>query len=122
MKVYKVVTYSGLGIILLITIFFATLSVRFPDSTISWQGIIIFSIPAIALEMLLFIKPRLLIRSFRILLFATGFLAILAAGAGWMSYVILGIFIIALGAMYLPLSIHAPREIKTNEDRCHTMR
>ena len=104
MKVYKYVTYSSLAVVLLTAILFASLPFRFPNSIIFWSAIIRFSVPAIILVGLLFVKLIMLLKPFRIVLAILGILSIVATLVGWMAYIILGIFLIALGALYLPIT------------------
>jgi len=106
MKVYKFVAYSSLAVVLLTAILFASLPFRFPNSIIAWSAIIRFSVPAIILVGLLFVKLIMPLKTFRILLTILAILAIVATLVGWMAYIILGIFLIALGALYLPF-IHS---------------
>jgi|GEM_PF-5996964 len=102
MKLYKAVAYSSLAIVLLTATLFASLPFRFPNSSIAWRSIITLSIPAIALTGLLFVKLIIPLKQFRILLITLAILSIVATLIGWMAFVILGIFIIALGVLYLP--------------------
>ena len=104
MKVYKFVAYSSLAVVLLTAILFASLPFRFPNSIIAWSAIIRFSVPAIILVGLLFVKLIMPLKTFRILLTILAILAIVATLVGWMAYIILGIFLIALGVLYLPFT------------------
>ena len=104
MKVYKFVAYSSLAVVLLTAILFASLPFRFPNSIIAWSAIIRISIPAIILVGLLFIKLIMPLKTFHILLVILAILAVVATFAGWVASIILGIFIIALGALYLPFT------------------
>ena len=104
MKVYKFVTYSSLAVVLLTAILFASLPFRFPNSIISWSAIIRFSVPAIILVGLLFVKLIMPLKPFRIALAILAILSIVTTLLGWMAYIILGIFLIALGALYLPIT------------------
>src|ERR1700690_4423552 len=101
MKVYKAVAYSSLAILLLTAILMASLPFRFPNSNIAWRPIIIFSIPAISLAALLFIKPILTLKAFRIFLAVAAVLSITAASIGWMAFIVLCAFLAALGALYI---------------------
>ncbi len=102
MKVYKIIAYSSLAIVLLTAIVIVSLPFRFPNSIIAWRPIILFSVPAITLAGLLFVKPIMPLKTFRILLAILAILSIVAMLVGWMAFIILGIFLIALGALYLP--------------------
>ena len=106
MKVYKFVAYSSLVVVLLTAILFASLPFRFPNAIIFWRPIIRFSVPAIILVGLLFVKLIMPLKTFRIVLAILLMLSIIATLLGWMAYIILGIFLIALGALYLPI-IHS---------------
>ncbi len=101
MKVHKAVTYSSLAIILLTAILMASLPFRFPSSDIAWRPMLIFFMPALVLAGLLFIRPLLALRVFRNILAMAAVLSIVATFAGWMAFVILCIFLAALGALYL---------------------
>jgi hypothetical protein len=102
MKVYKIIAYSSLAILLLTAIAMVSLPFQFPNSIIDWRSIILYSVPAIILVGLVFAKLILPLKPFRILLVILAVLAILATLVGWMAFIILGIFLIALGALYLP--------------------
>ena len=101
MKVYKTVAYSSLAILLFTASLMASLPFLFPNSIIVWRPIINFSIPMITLAALLFIKPVLTLRAFRIFLAIAAIFSITATFVGWMAYIILCIFLAALGAMYI---------------------
>ena len=101
MKVYKVVAYSSLAIVLLTAILMASLPFQFPNSNIAWRPIIIFSVPVIILAALLFIKPILTLRAFRIFLAVAVIVSITVASIGWMTFIILCVFLAALGALYI---------------------
>ena len=101
MKVYKVVAYSSLAIVLLTAILMASLPFQFPNSNIAWRPIIIFSVPVIVLAALLFIKPILTLRVFRILIVVAAVVSITATFVGWMSIIILCVLLAALGVLYI---------------------
>ena len=101
MKVYKIAAYSSLAILLLTAILMASLPFRFPNSNIAWRSIIIFTVPAIVLATLLFIKPVLTLRVFRIFIVVAAVVSITAAPVGWMALIILCAFLAALGALYI---------------------
>jgi hypothetical protein len=102
MKVFKSVTFISLAIILVTIVFFAFLPFGLSTSTISRQERIMFAIPTIILEILFFIKPRLQLKRFRVLLLMIAVVSIIATVAGGMNDMILVIFIIGLGAMSFP--------------------
>ena len=104
MKVYKFVAYSSLAVVLLTAILFASLPYRFPNLIILWRPIIRFSVPAIMLVGLLFVKLIMPLKTFRILLAILAILSIVATLVGWMAYIVMGIFLLALGALYLPIT------------------
>lgn len=101
MKVHKAVTYSSLVIILLGAVLFGSLPFRFPKSNISWWPIVAFSMPAIALTVFLFIKPLLLLRTFRVLLVVAAILSVGAALFGWLAPIIVSLFLLGLLALYV---------------------
>ena len=101
MKVYKTVTYSSLVILFLTAVLIASLPYRFPNSIITWQPIIIYSFPAIALAALLFVKPILPLRAFRNILVLAAILSFTATLVGWIPFIIYCAFLIALGALYI---------------------
>jgi len=102
MKAFKSVIFTSLAIIIVTIVFFAFLPFGLSTSTISWQERIMFAIPTIVLEVLFFIKPRLKLKSFRVLLLSIAVVAVIGTLAGWMTAMILVIFIIGLGAMTFP--------------------
>ncbi len=104
MKMHKFVSYGSLVTIILGALLLATLPIRFPNSSIAWELAILFLTPALLLVALLFVKPLL---SNNALLLATILLAgiaVLTAIAGWMSPVLLAIFLVACFAFCLSLS------------------
>jgi membrane-associated HD superfamily phosphohydrolase len=101
MKLYKFVSYSSLVIIALVTILLASLPIRFPNSLIAWKQIILILIPAVVLVVLLFVKPLLSNKVFLALTILFAGVAILGTIAGWMSPILLGIFLVACFALYI---------------------
>jgi hypothetical protein len=101
MKLYKFVSYTSLGIVALVTILIASLPIRFPNSFIDWQSAILFLIPAVVLVVLLFVKPLLSSKVFLALTILFAGVAILGTLAGWMSPILLGIFLVACLALYI---------------------
>jgi len=99
MKLLKSTAFISLVIILVTILFFAFLPFGTASTTITWQERIMFALPTITLEILFFIKPRLTLKQFRVLLLGIGTVASLATIANWMTFIILVIFIIGLGAM-----------------------
>ncbi len=107
MKMHKFVSYASLGIIILAVFLLATLPIRFPSSSIAWSGQFSSLTPAVVLAALLLVKPLL---SNKVLLLTTILLAgiaVLITVAGWMSPVLLGIFLVACFAFCL--SLDTPR-------------
>jgi hypothetical protein len=109
MKVYKTVAYSSLVILLLTAILVASLPYWFPNSIITWQPIIIYSFPAIALAALLFIRPILTLTAFRNTLVLAAILSFTAALVGWLPFIIYCSFLIALGALYIQRDLQVRR-------------
>ncbi len=101
MKIHKAVAYSSLLIILLLAGIIGSLPARFPNSTIAWVPIITFIAPAVALAAFLLLHPLLPRRSFRLLLAAAGILSVAMTLTGAMSIIILLLFLLALGALYI---------------------
>ncbi len=101
MKLSKAITLASLAVILIEGVLLASLPLRFPNSRIFWGPAIIFLIPALALLLLLVARPFLAVRPFRILLILAALLAIAAALVNWVAPVILCLFLIALGALYV---------------------
>ena len=100
MKIYKITSYTSLGVILLLAISIVTLPMRFPDSIIFWKPIVIFSAPAIVLVGLLFLKPIMSLKTFRLLLFILAILSTITTIIGWMAFIILAVFLLSLGVLY----------------------
>jgi hypothetical protein len=100
MKLYKFVSYTSLVIVALVTILLASLPIRFPNSLIDWKHAILFLIPAVVLVVLLFVKPFLSNKVFLALIMSFAGVAIWGTIAGWMSPILLGIFIVACLALY----------------------
>jgi hypothetical protein len=101
MKIYKTVAFSSLAILVLTAILVASIPFFFPNSIIAWKPMLIFSVPGIALAVLLFIRPALTLRAFRISLALAAMVSIIATYVGWMAFVVLCIFLAALGALYI---------------------
>ena len=101
MKLYKFVSYASLVIIALVIILIVSLPIRFPNSLIDWKHAIIFLIPAVVLVMLLFVKPFLSNKVFLALLLLFAGVDIWGTIAGWMSPILLGIFLLACLALYI---------------------
>ena len=101
MKLYKFVSYTSLVIIAIATLILASLPIRFPNSLIAWGPAILFLIPAVVLVVLLFIKPLLSSKVFLTLTILFAGVAIWGTIAGWMSPILLGIFLVACFALYI---------------------
>jgi hypothetical protein len=101
MKLYRFVSYTSLVVILLLALVLGSLPARFPGSFIAWKPAILFASPAIVIVVLLFLKPLCSKKVFlAVILFLTG-IAVLGIIFGWMSPVLLGIFLVACMALYL---------------------
>ena len=101
MKLYKFVSYTSLVIIALVTILLASLPIRFPNSIIAWKPAILIMSPAVVLVVLLFVKPFLSKKVFLVLIMLFAGVAILGTIAGWMSPILMGIFLVACLALYI---------------------
>lgn len=100
MKVYRIVKYASLAVVLLAIGLIASLPFRFPDSTIAWKWALLFSLPAIMLVGLLFLKAHCEIRTFRFLLLAALLLSAIATIVGSMALLVFVVFLVALAALY----------------------
>jgi hypothetical protein len=101
MRLYKFVSYTSLVIIALATILLASLPIRFPNSIIAWKPAILFMSPAVVLVVLLFVKPLLSSKVFLTLTMLFAGVAIWGTIAGWMSPILLVIFLVACLALYI---------------------
>lgn len=102
MKINKIIAYISLGVILLFSISIVTLQLLFPDSIIFWKPIVVFLTPAIVLVGLLFLKPIMSLKMFRLVLLILAALSIMTTILGWMAFIILVVFLLSLGVLYLP--------------------
>lgn len=101
MKLYKFVSYTSLVIIALAIIILASLPIRFPNSFIAWKPVILFLSPAVVLVVLLFVKPLLSSKVFLTITMLFAGVAIWGTIIGWMSPILLGIFLVACLALYI---------------------
>ena len=101
MNINRLIAYISLATALLAAIILASLPFRFPGSTIAWKPIAIISVPAIILVALLFLRLVMPLKPFRTLLLVFAALSSIATVVGWMSPIILAIFLLALGALFL---------------------
>lgn len=100
MKLYKFISFASLAVLVFALFLLASLPFRFPHSSIAWQPALLFLSPAIVLVALLFLKPIL---SRRVFLLTLGFFVliyVLLTLAGWMSPILLGIFLMACLPLY----------------------
>jgi len=104
MKIYKFVAYCSLAVVLLAGIVIATLPIRFPNSVITWKPIVVLFLPAINLVGLLFLKPHIPLKAFRLLLLMPISLAVIAVITGSMNLTIFLVFLMALGLLFRPLN------------------
>jgi hypothetical protein len=107
MKLYKFVSYTSLVIVAVVTILLASLPIRFPNSLIAWKQIILILIPAVVLVILLFVKSHLSRKVFLTITILFAGVAFLVTIAGWMSPILLGIFLVA--CLALIISVNFPQ-------------
>lgn len=101
MKLYKFVSYTSLAVIVIAILFLASLPFRSPISSIALKPAILFLSPAVALVFLLFAKPFLSSKVFFALTMLLAGIAVWGTIAGWMSPILLGIFLVACFALYI---------------------
>ena len=101
MKLYKFVSYASLVVILFLALALGSLFFRFPVSDIGWKPAIFFATPALVLVALLFLKPRCSQKIFRVAILSLAGFSILATIFTWMAPIVLGVFLVAMFALYL---------------------
>jgi hypothetical protein len=102
MKLYKFVSYASLAVVLMAIILLITAPMRIPGTYFYWKPAVLLLSPAVVLVILLFTKPRLPRNIFLALEISLAGLAILGTIVGWMSPIILGIFLAACFVLSIP--------------------
>ena len=105
MKLYKFVSFASLAIVSIVVLLLVSAPFKFPGSTILWKPAILFLIPALAIVGLLFIKPLLSQKTLLIFILSLIAVAILGTIVGWMSPIMLGVFLVACFALYFSSGI-----------------
>ena len=101
MKLYKLIFYTSLVVITIAGLLLASLPIRFPNSTIAWKSTILFLSPSVELVFLLFAKPLLSSKVFLALTILLAGIAVWGTIAGWMSPILLMIFLATCFILYM---------------------
>jgi len=99
MRVNRIIAFSALTIVLITAIILAFLPFLFPGSIIAWRPITVYSLLAVTLVVLLFLRPVMPLKPFRILVLIFAVLSFAATAASWIPPILLAVFIVALGVL-----------------------